>query len=428
MILTGRTVALVAVGAALSLITRQTTIVVVWSLVVLAAAFVDWLVLPRHFTVTRAPLAPVRLSESVDHTFTVANTSGRTIRGHVRDAWQPSAGADKNISPIDVAPNRSARITTRLHPRRRGNLYASAVVLRARSRLGFAIRQTTVPAPATLHVLPEFKSRRHLPSRLARLRELDGQTSLLVRGEGTEFDSLREYVDGDDVRSLDWRASARFRDLVVRTWRPERDRRVLIIIDTSRLAAARLDDETRLDAGIETALLMSALANQAGDRVSVLAADRQIHARVIASEHAGAMAATAAALGPLEPNLTEPDWPMITRAAFAQLTGRALIILCTAVDPSAMSSGLIEAAATLASRHNVLIASATDPHEASLLQARETDDDLFIAAAAARTQHDRSVVEDLLTASGAQVLSAPPDELPPMVADRYLALKAAGKL
>src|SRR5699024_10930401 len=97
-----------------------------------------------------------------------------------------------------------------------------------------------------LRVLPEFKSRQHLPSRLAKLRDLDGQTSLLVRGEGTEFDSLREYVDGDDVRSLDWRASARRQELVVRTWRPERDRRVLIVLDPSRLAAARPASQTRL--------------------------------------------------------------------------------------------------------------------------------------------------------------------------------------
>src|SRR5699024_3187038 len=112
-------------------------------------------------------------------------------------------------------------------------------------------------------------------------------------GEGTEFDSLRDYVDGDDVRSLDWRASARRQELVVRTWRPERDRRVLIVLDTSRLAAARLQEETRLDAGIETALLMAALANHAGDQVDVIAADRQIRARVSESRGAATMAAFA---------------------------------------------------------------------------------------------------------------------------------------
>ena len=76
-------------------------------------------------------------------------------------------------------------------------------------------------------MLPPFASRRHLPSRLARLRELDGNTSVQVRGQGTEFDSLREYVRGDDVRSIDWRATRPRGHTMLRTWRPERDRHVV---------------------------------------------------------------------------------------------------------------------------------------------------------------------------------------------------------
>src|SRR5699024_7983598 len=137
---------------------------------------------------------------------------------------------------------------------------------------------------------------------------------------------------------LDWRASARRQELVVRTWRPERDRRVLIVLDTSRLAAARLQEETRPDAGIETALLMAALANHAGARVAALAADRQIRARVSERRGAATLAAFADALGPLEADLTEPDRPLLTRTVLRQLTGRALAVLCTAVDPSSRSS------------------------------------------------------------------------------------------
>jgi len=300
--------------------------------------------------------------------------------------------------------------------------------LRARSALGLAWRQTTIPAPAVLRVLPEFASRRHLPSRLARLRELDGQTSLLVRGEGTEFDSLRDYVEGDDVRSLDWRASARRQELVVRTWRPERDRRILLVLDTSRLAAARLGEDTRLDAGIETALFIAALANHAGDRVELLAADRQVRARVAETRGPATMAAFANALAPLEPELTEPDWPLITRTVATHLTGSALVIVCTAVDTGALTSGLIPAAQAWAARHRVIVASATDPAEGELRGRLETPEDAFIAAAAARAGDDRLRVARLLTRGGAHVVQAHPGALAPAVADRYLELKAAGKL
>ncbi len=94
--------------------------------------------------------------------------------------------------------------------------------------------------PWQVRILPPFLSRKHLPSRLAKLRELDGMVPILIRGQGTEFDSLREYVVGDDVRSIDWRATARRADVVVRTWRPERDRRVVIVLDTGRTSAGRI--------------------------------------------------------------------------------------------------------------------------------------------------------------------------------------------
>ena len=92
-------------------------------------------------------------------------------------------------------------------------------------------------------------------------------------------DSLREYVIGDDVRTIDWRGTARRADVVVRTFRPERDRRVFIVLDTSRLSAGRVGDTPRLDASIEAVLLLSALASRAGDRVQVTAFDREEQAR-----------------------------------------------------------------------------------------------------------------------------------------------------
>ena len=128
---------------------------------------------------------------------------------------------------------------TRLHPVRRGDLHCATLAVRAIGPLGLAGRQRSMAAAAGVRVLPPFLSRKHLPSRLARLRDIDGQIPVLVRGQGTEFDSLREYVPGDDVRSIDWRATARRADVVVRTWRPERDRRVVIVLDTGRTSAGR---------------------------------------------------------------------------------------------------------------------------------------------------------------------------------------------
>ena len=110
---------------------------------------------------------------------------------------------------------------------------------------------------------PHFDAMRYV---IGILRELDGNTSIQVRGQGTEFDSLREYVRGDDVRSIDWRATARAADVMVRTWRPERDRQVVLVLDTGRVSAGRVGDAPRLDAAMDAALLLAALASRAGAR------------------------------------------------------------------------------------------------------------------------------------------------------------------
>ena len=199
-------------------------------------------------------------------------------------------------------------MTTALLPTRRGDRPADRVTVRSVGPLGLAARQGSHEVPWRVRVLPAFTSRRHLPSRLARLRELDGRTAVMVRGQGTEFDSLREYVDGDDVRSIDWRATARAAEVVVRTWRPERDRRVLLVLDSGRTAAGRVGDAPRLDAAMDAALLLAALAARAGDRVDLLAYDRRVRARVEGVTGSGLLPALVTAMAPLDATLVETDY------------------------------------------------------------------------------------------------------------------------
>lgn len=190
---------------------------------------------------------------------------------------------------MNIPAGQELRVVTRLRPIRRGDQSSAAVTVRAIGPLGLAGRQASHRIAGEVRILPPFLSRKHLPSRLARLRELDGAIPVLIRGQGTEFDSLREYVVGDDVRSIDWRATARRADVVVRTWRPERDRRVVIVLDSGRTSAGRVGvDPTssdpsgwpRLDWSMDAALLLAALAARAGDHVDFLAFDRVSRAGV----------------------------------------------------------------------------------------------------------------------------------------------------
>ncbi|MFE4463688.1 DUF58 domain-containing protein [Oerskovia sp. NPDC056781] len=430
MALTWRAVALAALGVVAVLVVPSYGTVLLWALVVVALCALDVTLAasPRQVAVERRVPGSVRLTGRATSQLVVTNMTGRRLRAVVRDAWAPSAGARDNRHPVDLPPGESARLATVLVPTRRGDRAAGAVTIRSSGPLGLAARQVSLDVPGRLRVLPEFASRRHLPSRLARLREMDGRSAVQVRGEGTEFDSLREYVIGDDVRSIDWRASARRADMVVRTWRPERDRRVLIVLDTSRTSAARIGDEPRLDASIEAALLLSALAGRAGDRVELFAYDRGVRARVAGAAGPRLMPALADALAPVQPVLLETDWPGLVGSVHQRLSQRALVVLLTTLDPAAVETGLLPVVGQLTAKHQVVVASVADPEVAALRDARDSSAEVYDAAAAARVELERTAVRTVLSRKGVEVVEGLPEELAPRLADTYLALKAAGRL
>jgi uncharacterized protein (DUF58 family) len=276
-------------------------------------------------------------------------------------------------------------------------------------------------------VLPPFESRKHLPSRLARLHETDGRTPVLVRGQGSEFDSLREYVVGDDVRSIDWRATARRNDVVVRTWRPERDRHVVIVLDTSRTSAGRVGDIPRLDSAIDAALLLAALATRAGDRVDLLAYDQQLRASVTGALPGRTLALFSDAMAVLEPSLIELNAEgLVTH--LMRIRRRSLVVLLTSIDAAAIGEGLLPQMSRLTGRHKVVVGSVADPRIAQLSTARGDADAVFAAASAELALTTRRQVAAELGRHGVEVVDAIPERFAPALADRYLALKAAGRL
>ena len=387
----------------------------------------------RRLGLTRSGDTSVRLGEAAEVTLTVTNPSRRLLRARLRDAWPPSSwqsgteiAASRNRLTVPAGERR--RATTRLRPSRRGDRQADRVTIRSYGPLGLFSRQGSHQVPWTVRVLPPFTSRKHLPSKLARLRELDGRTSVLTRGEGTEFDSLREYVPGDDTRSIDWRATARQSAVAVRTWRPERDRHILIVLDTGRTSAGRVGDAPRLDASMDAALLLAALASRAGDRVDLLAYDRRVRALVQGRTARDVLPSLVNAMATLEPELVELDARGLTATALRTAPRRSLIVLLTSLDAAPVEEGLLPVLSQLTQRHTVLMASVADPYIARMANARGNTESVYEAAAAAQAQSERHRTAEQLRRHGVTVVDETPEELAPALADAYLALKAAGRL
>ena len=378
-----------------------------------------------------------RLGQPVAAGLTIENVGNRRFRGQVRDAWPPSGRAQPRTHSVNLLSGQRIGVETVLRPVRRGDQNSSLITARAIGPLGLAGRQSSHRVPWQIRILPPFLSRKHLPSRLAKLRELDGAVPVLIRGQGTEFDSLREYVIGDDVRSIDWRATARRADVVVRTWRPERDRRVVIVLDTGRTSAGRVGvDPTqadpggwpRLDWSMDAALLLAALASRAGDHVDFLAHDRVSRAGVFNANRTELLAQLVNAMAPLEPALVESDATAIVSAVQRRVRRRALVVLMTDLNASALDEGLMSVLPQLSAKHQVLLAAVADPRVDRLAAGRADAAAVYDAAAAERARNDRRAIASRLRRHGVDVVDAPPDELAPALADHYLAMKASGRL
>ena len=214
----------------------------------------------------------------------------------------------------------------------------------------------------------------------------------------------------------------------MRTWRPERDRRVVILVDSGRTSAARIDDEPRIDTAFESALLLAALASSAGDRVDLVIFDRRVRGRVQGATGAELLSRMVSTMAPIEPELIELDWAAVPGLVHSVTAHRALVVLATTIDAPGAAHGLLGVLPQLTRKHTVVVSSVTDPTVLDAARHRSTRDEVYRAAAAERALLDQARVAAAIRQLGGEVVTGAPQDLPPALADRYLALKAAGRL
>ncbi|GAA2171894.1 hypothetical protein GCM10009784_00260 [Arthrobacter parietis] len=200
------------------------------------------------------------------------------------------------------------------------------------------------------------------------------------------------------------------------------------MLDTSRTSAARIEDEPRLDTGIEASLLLAVLAQRGGDRVDFIAFDRRPRARVQSGAKGNLLESLVTAMAPLESELIEADFSQIPAQVRSISAHRSLVVLLTALDSGAVEEGLLPMLPALTSQHVVVIASVRDPHLDELRSQRGTAAETYRAAAAERALLDRAAIKERLRQLGAEVVDESPHELPSKLADLYIRLKAAGRL
>ncbi|PYP00204.1 MAG: DUF58 domain-containing protein [Gemmatimonadetes bacterium] len=315
-------------------------------------------------------------------------------------------------------------------PVRRGREQAGEFVVDAFGPLGLGRRRGRLPVSWDAAVYPPLVSVRLRASvAQARRRREPGITPLRQIGEGRLFESLREWVPGDDLRHIDWKATARRRKVITRQYEAERRQQVLLVLDTGRLLTADIAGVSRLDYVVQAALELAYAAVQHDDNVGVMAFADGVQHFVAPQRGRLALKRVVDVLAVVEPRLVEPDYPGAFRYLAARNRKRALTVLFTDVIDRFASDALVANVAGLRPRHLPLAVTLKNPeleHAAALRPAAAHD--AFRKAAAEALLGAREQALGHMRRAGVLVLDVPPDRAAQAVVAKYLELKRRGRL
>ena len=319
----------------------------------------------------------------------------------------------------------SAQCTYTIRPRQRGDRSFGEIVALVRSPLGLLRRRHRGGAGDVLRVYPDTTRLLH-PAALdpKRVFAALGVKPAPRRGDGMEFDSLRDYLPGDDPRRVDWRATARRGRIVVRQFQHERNHTVLIAVDASRLMAGDVDGRSKLDYAVDAGLALAYAALQAGDRVGLIAFDRDVRGFCAPRAQRRQLGVLIDVLRPLQPRLVEPDYRVVVRTLAARHRQRALLVVLTDVV-EAGAAIFTEPLAVLGRRHRVLLVAVRDRLFASLDAVGGAGDMVSVSRRLVLSDlvRERETALATLRRGGVQSVDLPPEAITAAVLDRYLALR-----
>jgi uncharacterized protein (DUF58 family) len=422
----------IVAAAAILIFPGAWMLLVAFDLLLAGAAALDWLLTPGPAALEAKRLAPERLSVMVDHPVevVVTNRSRAPLTVRLRETL-PEAfrGATEEWSGT-VPAGRQVRWEYSVKPLARGHFRFGAIQLRYRSVLGLWERQTSIEAAAEARVYPNLAalSRYHLLARSNRLETI-GIRKVRLRGGAWEFESLRDYVHGDDVRQIDWKATARRHKPIVRNFEAERNQSVLLLVDCGRLMNAEVDGVSKLDHAVNTALLLAHVALARGDRAGLCTFSHKVHAWVAPRAHLAQNRLLTEALYDLRGDFSETDHGRCLRLVSSRYPKRALLVVLTDFVDAQTAADMIAHLQLASRRYLVLFAALKDPFLTRAAEARPAIAlDGFRKAAAVELLRERREVLERLRQMGAHVLDAEPAGLTPPVVNRYLEITSRGLL
>jgi uncharacterized protein (DUF58 family) len=399
---------------------------------VVALCAVDFLRAPRASDVeVRREVEPI-LRSGVANAVHLELTSrgGITLRGEARDEAPMEVAVEGHRQPFSVVPGPSpTRLTYTVNPPARGDVRFGDLHLRLLGPLGLCARQVRVPAAQVVKVYPDLSALTQEALALARASDAPAERVQRRQGEGREFESLREYRNGDDYRTIDWKASARRARTMVRVYQPERNQPVLLLLDCGRHMAGKVDGRRKLDHAVDAALRLAKVSLDAGDLVGVLAFASDVRAYLPPRKGREHLRLLTETLYRAEAALEESDYGRAYDFAFARSSRRSLVVLFTdLVDPDA-SGALVARTLMLRPRHLPLVASLLDEElQATASRVPHEPQEAYTRQAAVRLEDEYRRTAVTLRDSGVLVVRAPARSFSAAAINTYLHVKSRGLL
>lgn len=393
---------------------------------VIVAAVVDWAALPRAAEISAERVDRPVLSHGAEETLAVDVRAARAAIVRAVEDLPEGMERTSDPAPQRLSPGESARFGTRVRAMRRGRFALSVLRLRASSRWGLAERQMTYEMPAEVRVYPGILAVSQAARWLRRgRREERGLRRTRLRGEGTSFESLREYVRGEDPRRMDWKASAKHAKLITRQYEVERNQSVMLLVDCGRWMTSDVGGLTRLDHVLDACVLLAHVAASRDDRVGLLAFADEVLAYVPPAKGHAAVERLVAATFELQPRLVESDYAGAFAYLAARQRKRSLLVLFTDVLSRDASRTVVEECVRTVRRHVPLTVTLRDATIDALASAAPANAAAaYRQAAAEELLLEREQALAVMRRAGIQTVDVAPRALGPAVVERYLEIKS----
>lgn len=352
------------------------------------------------------------------------------LRALVRDTVPEGLAPSADPLPAWLAPHRNTTVQYATSLDRRGDYTWGDVHVRLHAPLGLVTVTHAYEAPHTLSVYPGLReAARYLAlTRRGRLQQM-GVHRARVRGAGRQFESLRDYVQDDEYRRIDWKASARRGRLISREYEVERSQTVLLLLDVGRSMAVEVDGSSKAEHAMAALLTLAQAAADAGDHVGMLVFADTVKAWVSPRRGKEAVFTCLEALHATRPTLAEPDY----RSAFAHMRARwrkrSMVVCFTDLWDPDSSHEAIQQISGLMPRHLPLCATYRDSTVMRCASAEiAAPADAYARAVALQVLEDRHTAVAELRRRGVMVVDAPAEKLTADLINSYLTVKSRSML